>query len=103
MKIYRVIYSSVYMDEDETILKIETFKNKDKAKQYYKELVEEFKEMIKDFNPKDYIVTEDKNSYERYLKGYSSQDNASIYIEEDEFYEEKEKKIKKQKEKEYEI
>lgn len=55
----------------------------------------------------DYCVDEKEDFYERYLDGRSMEDSVSIYLEEDESYDEielQEEKLRQQKEeKEYEM
>lgn len=99
MKIYRIIYQSIYIEEGEIYVGVKTFLNKEIALEYLKKEIIEIKKQVD--NLEDYCVEEKENSYERYLNGRASEDYVSIYIEEDETFDEK--YLQKEKEKEYEI
>lgn len=105
MKIYRVIYSSLYMDEGENVTEVKTFLNKENALNYIKKQIVEIKKQVEDLD--DYCVDEDAVSYERYLSGRSFEDSVSIRLEEDETYDEKflqeERTLENEKDKDYEI
>lgn len=105
MRIYRVIYSSIYLEEGENIINVKTFLNKDLALNYIKKKVEEIKNQVEDLD--DYCVEETEDSYERYLNGRSMEDSVAIWLEEDEFYDElellEEKSIQQEEEKDYEM
>ncbi len=88
MKFYRVIYKSVYLEEGESIVEVHTFQNKNLALNYLKRTIEEIKKQVEDLE--NYCVEEDEKSYERYLEGRSSEDDVAIWIEDGEFYDEKE-------------
>ena len=105
MRIYRVIYSSIYLEEGENIINVKTFLNKDLALNYIKKKIKEIKNQVEDLD--DYCVEETEDSYERYLNGRSMEDSVAIWLEEDEFYEElellEEKSIQQEEEKDYEM
>ena len=58
MKIYRVIFKSIDIDEADNTLIITTFQNRELAEQYLKERIEELKEQEEILKQDDY-VTED--------------------------------------------
>jgi hypothetical protein len=105
MRIYRVIYSSIYLEEGENTINVKTFLNKDLALNYIKKEIKEIKKQVKDLD--DYCVEETEDSYERYLNGRSMEDSVAIWLEEDEFYDEleliEEKKKQQEEEKDYEM
>lgn len=104
MKVYKVVYSKIKADEDEDILIIEIFLNKDLALNYFKRQVEETKEEFKE--TKNYKIKETENSYERALNGKTFEDTISIWLDEDDFYDEFELQLVKkrlQDEKDYEM
>jgi hypothetical protein len=105
MRIYRVIYSSIYLEEGENIINVKTFLNKDLALNYIKKKIKEIKNQVEDLD--DYCVEETEDSYERYLNGRSMEDSVAIWLEEDEFYDElellEEKSIQQEEEKDYEM
>ena len=88
MKFYRVIYKSIYVEGGEDNVEVKTFKNKELAMNYLKRKIEYSKQDIEE--DEEYVIEESETSYERYLDGYASQDSVSIWIEEDDFYDEKE-------------
>lgn len=105
MKFYRVIYKSVYVEGGEDIVEVKTFLNKDIALKYLQRRIANSKEDVEESDLEVYHIEETQTSYERYLDGYASQDNTSIWLEEDNFYDEielnEEQKI--EKEDDYEI
>lgn len=105
MKIYRVIFSSVDIDESDHTLRITTFFNKENAEKYLEECKESIKEQNEEFDLKDYSIEETKDSYEIYLTGREMEQNVSVWLEEDETSDEikhqKEENI--EKENDYEI
>ena len=105
MKIYRVIYKSVYVEGGEDIVEVKTFLNKDLAIKYMQRKILYSKQDIEQEKHSEYKIEETDISYERYLDGYASQDNTSIWIEEDEFYDELElqEEQKEEKDNDYEI
>lgn len=100
MKFYRVIYKSVYVEGGEDNVEVKTFLNRELAVNYLKRKIAHSKQDVGDYELKDYHVEESENSYERYLDGYASQDNVSIWLEEDDFYDEIELKEEQEIEKE---
>lgn len=107
MKFYRVIYKSVYVEGGEDNVEVKTFLNKNLAKNYLRRMIEYSKQDVEETNLEDYNIEETENSYERYLDGYASQDNVSIWLEEADFYDElelqEEQKLANEKENEYEM
>lgn len=105
MKIYRVIYSSIYVEDAENLVMVKTFLDKDLALGYMKKEIEEIKKQVDDLE--DYCVEENENSYERYLNGRSMEDSVAIWLEEDNTYDElviqSQQKFQNEKEKEHEI
>lgn len=105
MKFYRVIYKSVYVEGGEDIVEVKTFLNKDNALKYLQRKIATSKEDVEESDLEKYHIEEKQTSYERYLDGYASQDNTSIWLEEDNFYDEKElnNEQKYEKEDDYEM
>ncbi len=105
MKFFRVIYKSVYVEGGEDIVEVKTFLNKDIALKYLQRRIANSKEDVEESDLEDYHIEETQTSYERYLDGYASQDNTSIWLEEDNFYDEKElnEEQKIEKEDDYEM
>lgn len=107
MKIYKITYSSIYLDEGENITTTTIFLDKDLALEFYTREKEKLKKQEKELSMEDYCVDEDQSSYERYLDGRAIEDSVSILIEEDETYDEKMleemKKAQNEKEKDYEM
>lgn len=106
MKIYRVIFKSIDIDKGESTLIITTFQNRYFAEQYLKERVDELKKQEEILEQDDYITEERINYYERYLNGREIEDSVSIYLEEDETYDEimlKQKRERLEKENNYEM
>ena len=66
MKIYRVIYKSILMDEGEDLVEVKTFLDRNLALDYIKRQIMEIKKEVEDLE--DYHVEEDESSYERYLE-----------------------------------
>ncbi|MBP3802063.1 MAG: hypothetical protein J6I85_08625 [Clostridia bacterium] len=88
MKFYRVIYKSIYVEGGKDFVEVKTFKNKELAMNYLKRKIEYSKQDVEGYE--EYITEESETSYERYLDGFASQDSVSIWLEEDDFYDEKE-------------
>lgn len=86
MKIYRVIYKSVYIDEGENLVEVKTFLNKENALRYIRNEIIEIKKQVEDLE--DYSVEETGDSYERYLSSRANEDSVSIWLEDDETYDE---------------
>ena len=105
MKIYRVIYKSILMDEGEDLVEVKTFLDRNLALDYIKRQIMEIKKEVEDLE--DYHVEEDESSYERYLDRRSMEDSVSIWLEDDETYDEKmlqeKQQAQKEKEKDYEM
>lgn len=79
MKIYRVIYKSILMDEGEDLVEVKTFLDRNLALDYIKRQIMKIKKEVEDLE--DYHVEEDESSYERYLDGRSMEDSVSIWLE----------------------
>lgn len=105
MKIYRVVFSGIY--ELEHTLKIVTFFNKTNALQYYKEQLEKLKKEQEELDIEEYDINEDEVSYERYLEGQAVVDSVSLWLEEENTYDELILKVEQEKQneqdKEYEL
>lgn len=56
MKIYRVIFKSIDIDEADNTLIITTFQNRELAEQYLKERIEELKEQEEILKQDDYVT-----------------------------------------------
>lgn len=104
MKIYRVVYNSLYLDGGENKIIITTFFNKENALRYYKERLNEIKKEEEELEMDDYCVDEDKTSYERYLDERSMEDSVGLWLEEDDTYDELVlQKQQSEKDKDYEM
>ena len=105
MKIYRVIYKSLYMDGGESFTEVKTFLNKENALRFMRKQIVEIKKQVDDLDV--YYVDENEISYERYLVGRSFEDSVSIYLEDDETYDEKflqeEQTLENEKDNDYEM
>ena len=101
MKIYRVIYKSILMDEGEDLVEVKTFLDRNLALDYIKRQIMEIKKEVEDLE--DYHVEEDESSYERYLEGRSMEDSVSIWLEDDEKMLQEKQQAQKEKEKDYEM
>lgn len=106
MKIYRVVLKSKYLPAGEDEVEIITFLNKEFAEQYIKESIENLKREEELLGNDTYKKVERENYYERYLNANEIDNSVSIYLEEDETYDEimlKEKAERLEKETNYEI
>ncbi len=106
MKIYRVVFKRMYLDEGENKVRVTTFLNKELAEEYLKERIKDLKSELEILDQEGYITEEEDNYYERYLDGYAIEDSVAIWLEEDDTYDEKmikEKAQKKEKENNYEM
>ena len=105
MKIYKVIYSSIYLESGENTVDVKVFLSKDLALNYIKNQIKEIKEEVD--NLEDYCIDEKEDSYERYLDGREMEDSVAIWLKEDDFYDEielqEEKSRQQEEEKEYEM
>ncbi len=107
MKIYRVIFKSIDADECDNTVKITTFLNRDLAIKYLNNCIENLKKQVKELDLEDYCIVELKNYYERYLDGRAIEESVSIWLDEDETYDEKflqeKQKSENEKDKDYEM
>lgn len=105
MKFYRVIYKSVYVEGGEDNVEVKTFLDKKLAINYLKRSITYSKQDVDGEDLEKYHIEETETSYERYLDGYASQDNVSIWLEEDDFYDKMElqEEQKIEKENDYEL
>ncbi len=86
MKIYKVVYLSVYANTGDSCVIIKTFLNHDNALKYLKREIETLKKEFKDST--EYCIYEDDTSYERHLRGRAIEDCISVYLEDDDTYDE---------------
>ncbi len=107
MQIYRVIFTSIDIDESDHTVIVTTFFNKDNALKYYREQLEALKEQQEELDMESYSIDEGEKSYERYLNGRAMEESVSLWFEEDNTYDElvlqTQKKMQDEKEKEYEM
>ena len=107
MKIYRVVFTSIDIDESDHTVRITTFFDREKALKYYRELLEELKEQQEELDMDDYCIDEDETSYERYLDGRAMEQSVSLWFEEDNTYDElvikTQAKAQEEKDKDYEM
>lgn len=104
-KIYRVIFSSIDIDEADNTVRVTTFFDKDLARKYLKDRIMELKEQNEELDL-DYKEQETEDFYERYLDGRSIENSISLWLEEDNVYTElelAEEKLKDEEEDEYEM
>lgn len=106
MKVYEVVYSKTNTKEDEDILIIKIFLNREIALNYLKRQIKETKEEFKE--TKEYEIKETENYYERTLNGKILEDSIYIWLDEEELYDEYEllmerKRLQNEKEKDYEM
>lgn len=106
MKIYRIIFESVDIDESDNTIRVSTFFNRDNAVNYIKDKIKDLKDQEEELDMEDYCVDEDETSYERYLDGRAMEQSVSIWLEEDNTLDEivmqTEKKVQnEEKEKDY--
>ena len=107
MKIYRVVFTSIDIDESDHTVRITTFFDREKALKYYEELLEELKEQQEELDMDDYCIDEDETSYERYLDGRAMEQSVSLWFEEDNTYDElvikTQAKMQNEKDNDYEM
>lgn len=106
MKVYEVVYSKTNTKEDEDILIIKIFLNREIALNYLKRQIKETKDEFKE--TKEYEIKETENSYERTLNGKTLEDSIYIWLDEEELYDEYEllmerQRLQNEKEKDYEM
>lgn len=107
MKIYRVIFTSIDIDESDHTVIVTTFFNKENALKYYETQLGALKEQQEELDMESYTIDEDEKSYERYLNGLAMEESVSLWFEEDNTYDEfvlqTQKKMQDEKDKEYEM
>jgi len=107
MKIYRIVFTSIDIDESDHTVRVTTFFDKEKALKYYKEQLEDLKEQQEDLDMEDYCIDEDETSYERYLDGRAMEQSVSLWFEEDNTYDElvikTQAKMQNEKDNDYEM
>lgn len=106
MKVYNVIFKSIDTDEFDNTVTVTTFLNRDLAERYLQERIDELKKQLDELDKDKYSIDEDKDYFERYLTGREIEDSVSIWLEEDNTYDEmmlKERVNKEEKENEYEM
>lgn len=107
MKIYRVVFTSIDIDESDHTVRITTFFDRDKALKYYEEHLKDLKEQQNELDMEDYCVDEDETSYERYLDGRYMEQSVSLWFEEGKTYDElvikTQAKAQEEKDKDYEM
>lgn len=107
MKIYKVTYKSIYLDEGEDLVTTTVFLNKDVALIYLQSEKAKLKQQEIELDLEDYSIYENEELYERYLDGRFIEDQVSIWLDEDETYDEKMlqelQKAQNEKDKDYEM
>lgn len=104
MKIYKVTYKSVYLDDGEDLVSTTVFLDRDLALKFLRSEILKLKQQEKELDMEDYCIDEDETSYERYLDGRSMEDSVSIWLDEDETYDEKmTKQLQNETDKDYEM
>lgn len=107
MKIYRVIFTNIDIDESDHTVNVTTFFNRENAIKYYKEQLENLKQQQEEFDMEDYNIDENETSYERYLNGRAMEESVSLWFEEENTYDElvlnPQQKMENDKDKNYEM
>lgn len=107
MKIYRIIFTSIDIDESDHTVRVTTFFDREKALRFYKEQLEDLKEQQEELDMDDYCIDEDETSYERYLDGRAMEQSVSLWFEEDNTYDElvikTQAKMQNEKDNDYEM
>ena len=107
MKIYRIVFTSIDIDESDHTVRVTTFFDREKALRFYKEQLEDLKEQQEELDMDDYCIDEDETSYERYLDGRAMEQSVSLWLEEDNTYDElvlkTQTKMQNEKDKDYEM
>ncbi len=78
MKFYRVIFTSIDIDEADHTIIITTFFDKENVLKYYKEQLKDLRKQQEELNMENYGVDADETSYERACYG-----TVSSWLEED--------------------
>lgn len=107
MKIYRVVFTCINIEESEHTVKIATFFNKENALNYYNEQLKELKEEQEELDMEYYCIDENETSYERYLDERYMEQAISLSLEEENTYDElifdMQQNMLNEKDNEYEI
>lgn len=107
MKIYRIVFTSIDIDELDHTVRVTTFFDREKALRFYKEQLEDLKEQQEELDMDDYCIDEDETSYERYLDGRAMEQSVSLWLEEDNTYDElvikTQAKMQNEKDNDYEM
>lgn len=107
MKIYRIVFTSIDIDESDHTVRVTTFFDREKALRFYKEQLEDLKEQQEELDMDDYCIDEDETSYERYLDGRAMEQSVSLWFEEDNTYDElvikTQAKMQNEKDNDYEM
>ena len=103
MKIYRVVYESHDIDEDDRTIHISTFFNKENAERYLQECIENIKKQNEEFDLEDYTIEETDNSYEIYLSHRQIEQGIAVWIEEDNTLDEIQQNLDIEKDNDYEM
>ena len=107
MKIYRIVFTSIDIDESDHTVRVTTFFDRENSLRYYKEQLEDLKEQQEDLDMEDYCIDEDETSYERYLDGRAMEQSVSLWFEEDNTYDElvikTQAKMQNEKDNDYEM
>ena len=106
MKVYNVIFKSIDADEFDNTVTVTTFLNRDLAERYLQERIDELRKQLDELDKDEYRIDEEKDYFERYLTGRAIEDSVSIWLEEDNTYDEmmlKERVNREEKENEYEM
>lgn len=93
MKIYRVIFKSIDIDECDNTVTVTTFIDEGLARSYFERQKLNLKSQEKELDMDDYAVDEDEDSYERYLDHRYMEESVAIWFEEDNTYDEIEKQM----------
>lgn len=107
MKIYRIVFTSIDIDESDHTVRVTTFFDREKALRFYKEQLEDLKKQQEELDMDDYCIDEDETSYERYLDGRAMEQSVSLWFEEDNTYDElvikTQAKMQNEKDNDYEM
>ena len=93
MKIYRVIFKSKDIDEGDNTVTVTTFVDEGLARSYFQRQKMNLKDQENELDMDNYTVDDDEESYERYLDHRYMEESVSLWLEEDNTYDEIEKQL----------
>ena len=82
MKIYRVIFKSIDIDEGDNTVTVTTFVDEGLARSYFQRQKMNLKDQENELDMDNYTVDDDEESYERYLDHRYMEESVSLWLEE---------------------